>query len=96
MSRLLDKAVTKGEDGYGFVCPVTDGTCGTLRADPENGSPFVSTGWPTKAIARARLDEHVAEHKGEGDMSTLEEFRGKHGLTGTADGKRAVVTAKDL
>lgn len=87
MSVNLDKCVTKDGDTWALRCPITDGTCG------GNGEPFTSTEWPTKASARARLDEHIAEHKGEGPMSSLEEFRAKHGLTVDAEG---VVTVKDL
>lgn len=88
----LNRFVTKADDDtWTLTCPVTDGTCG----DRETGVPFTSSEWPTKKLARARLDEHVAEHKGEGVMSSLEEFRRKHGLHVNADGK-AVVTAKDL
>lgn len=86
---LVADAVQEGDSGWDFVCPITDGTCGS------EGVPFTSRQWPTKATARARLDEHIAEHKGEGTMSSLEEFRDKHGLSVNADGS-AVVTVKDL
>lgn len=92
-SKLLSKSVTGNKEaGYDFVCPVNDGTCG----DRVAGVSFSSTGWPTRAIAEARGEEHFAEHKGEGTVSTLEEFRAKHGLAPSADGQRALVTAKDL
>ena len=91
-SKILTDAVARGEGGgYDFVCPVTDGTCG----DPASGETFRSTGWPTKAAALARAEEHAAEHKGEGAMSTLDDFRAKHGVGVDGDGK-AVVSAKDL
>lgn len=94
---LLDKAVTQEEDGtWTVLCPVTDGSCGTKKEDGTLDTPFVSTGWPTKKVARARLAEHVDDHRGVAPASTLEEFRAKHGLQGTADGKRAVVTVEDL
>jgi hypothetical protein len=89
MSVNLNDYVAKDEEAgtWALRCPVTDGTCG------GDGQSFTSTGWPTKATAHARLVEHVAEHKGEGVMSSLEEFRAKHGLTVDAEG---VVTVKDL
>lgn len=89
MTAIAD-AVVEREDGWGFQCPRGgDGSC----------APFVSTGWPTKKSATARLAEHLAEHD-EGDaaisegrdvdrsklMSSLEDFRAKHGLTVNADG----------
>lgn len=97
MSKLLDQSVKARKGGtYDFICPVTDGTCG----DREAGTPFQSTGWPTKASATARGQEHFTEHKTGADpdaetvpMSSLEDFRAKHGLTVDAKG---VVTAKDL
>jgi hypothetical protein len=85
----LDDAVTEGEGGWDFACPVTDGSCG----DPAAGTSFTSTGWPTKKTATARGQEHFDEHLGNGVTSSLEDFRAKHGLTVDATG---VVTAKDL
>jgi hypothetical protein len=97
VSKLLDKAVFQEEDGtWTLQCPVTDGSCGTRPEPGEEPTPFRSPGWPSKKVARARLDEHVDDHKGIRPMSTLEEFREKHGLTSSADGQRAVVTVKDL
>lgn len=89
-SKRVEEAVTQSKDKtWSFECPVNDGTCGA------NGVSFITTDWPTKAVALARAEEHVADHKGKAPMSTLEEFREKHGLSVNADGK-AVVTAKDI
>lgn len=94
MAVKLDDYVTQDKDGsWSLTCPVTDGTCGT-KDDDGNVTPFRSAEWPTKKLARARLDEHVNDHKGIRPMSTLDEFRAKHGLH-VKDG-RAVVTVKDL
>lgn len=71
------EAVTEGPDGWGFVCPRTDGSC----------APFRSTGWPTKATAVARLAEHEYEHTEQVVMSSLDDFRAKHGLTVVEGGK---------
>lgn len=30
--------------------------------DPSRGQGFLSEGWPTKALAQARLDQHIEEH----------------------------------
>lgn len=91
MSKLLDQAVTQAKDGtWGFVCPVNDGTCGVFG---DNSKSFTSTEWPSRKVAMARGAEHFADHKGEGAMSSLDEFRKKHGLQVDAKG---VVTAKDL
>jgi hypothetical protein len=103
MSKLLDQAVTKGDDGWDVVCPITDGSCGAKAVTDETGKvvedakPFQSTGWPTKAIARDRLDGHIAEHKGEAEPVSLEDFRAKHNLAASKDGKTAhVITVKDI
>jgi hypothetical protein len=76
----LDNAVAETDAGWDFVCPVTDGTCGA------NGTPFTSTGWPSKKTALARGQEHLDDHAGT-PMSSLEAFRAKHGLAVTDDGK---------
>jgi hypothetical protein len=55
--------------------------------------PFSSSGWPTKKSATARGAEHFAEHKGEGVMSELHEFREAQGLVVNGDGS---VSVKDL
>ena len=94
MSKRLSAAV-KGnkDDGYDFVCPVNDGSCG----DVSTGASFTSTGWPERKYAEARGLEHFKEHKGEGAASSLDEFRAKHGLAQDPDRpNRAIVTAKDL
>lgn len=71
-------AVTQADDeSWGLVCPRTDGSC----------APFTSTGWPTKATALARLAEHEAEHTDQTPMSSLDDFRDKHGLTVNDQGK---------
>lgn len=91
MSKISASSAVSGSssDGWDVECPVTDGTCGA------DGKPFTSTGWPTKASAVARAEEHFAEHRGETVMSTLEDFRAEHGLDVDKGGK-AVVSAKDL
>ena len=60
MSKVLDKAVTRSEDQttWDFACPGIQGSlCGA------DGQPFTSTGWPTKATALARGQEHFDDHK---------------------------------
>lgn len=91
---LLDKAVSRDEDGtWRAECPVTDPAdkCG----DPATGVRFLTVGWDSKEHARQRLDEHIAEHKGEAQMSSLDEFRSARGLVPHADGIK-VVKAVDL
>lgn len=75
-TKILTQSVTQADDDtWTFQCPgVTGSLCG------GDGVPFSSTGWPTKKTATERGREHFAEHKGEGAMSTLEDFRAKHGL----------------
>lgn len=92
--KILADSVTGSEkDGFDFVCPVNDGTCGVPGSDVS----FTSTGWPTRKTAEARGAEHFKEHKGEGLMRSLDDFRAAHGLAqDPGDPKRAVVTAKDL
>jgi hypothetical protein len=87
---LLDKAVTQAKDDtWGFQCPGVQGAaCGGL-----DGPPFASTGWPTKKAATARGAQHFAEHKGEGPMQELSEFREDQGLVVADDGS---VSVKDL
>jgi hypothetical protein len=96
---LLSDAVQRNEDGerWDIVCPITDGTCGQRDPETKVVTPFTSREWPTKAVARARLDEHIAEHRGEAPMSSLEDFRRKHKLdvAYNPDGS-TVVTVKDL
>lgn len=31
--------------------------------DPVRGEGFLSEGWPTKRLAKARLDQHLEEHR---------------------------------
>lgn len=88
-SKLLEQSVSQGDDGWDFVCPGVEGSlCGE-----EGGAPFTSTGWPTKASALARGREHFDDHLGT-PMSSLEDFRAKHGLGVTDDGK--AVRLEDL
>lgn len=88
-SKLLEQSVSQGDAGWDFNCPGVQGSpCGA------DGVPFASTSWPTKATAIARGAEHFAEHKGDGVMSTLEDFRAKHNLGVTDDG--AAVTLEEL
>lgn len=90
----LSACVTEADDGtWDANCPVTDGSCGTRPEKVEDRVPWRSTGWPTKATARARLDEHVEEHKTGQPASDLNEFRAKHGLIVDESG---VVRAEDL
>jgi hypothetical protein len=82
MSKLLDNAVAKNDDGtWDFTCPgFADSRCG------GDGVPFASTGWPTKTTATARGREHFDDHLGVAPMSTLEDFRAEHGLGVDTDG----------
>ncbi len=60
MSKAIDKAVSRSEDQttWDFACPGVQGSpCGDL------GVAFTSTGWPTKATAAARGQQHFDEHK---------------------------------
>ena len=87
MSKVLEKSVTQGEDGWDFACPGVQGhTCG---ATTDSGA-FTSTGWPTKKAALARGAQHFAEHKGEGPMQELHDFRVEQGIT-VEDGKAVKV-----
>lgn len=83
MSSILDKAVTKADDGtWGFECPGVQGDpCGQI-----GGIGFASTGWPGKEYARARGRQHFDEHKGLGVTPELAVFRAEHGLTVDDDG----------
>jgi hypothetical protein len=85
---VLDKAVSKGDgETWDFRCPgVSDSPCG-------QDEPFASTGWPTKKAATARGAQHFAEHKGEGVMQELHEFRKDQGLVVNDDG---TVSVEDL
>ena len=89
MAAILDTAVSKnGAGSWDFHCPGVQGSvCGA------DGVPFASTGWPTKATATARGREHFADHRGE-PMSTLEDFRAKHGLG--VDENNIAVRLEDL
>lgn len=88
MGKILDQSVARGDEGWDFRCPGVSGSpCG-------GEEPFASTGWPTKASALARGQEHFDDHRGVAPMSTLEDFRAKHGLGVTEDGK--AVSLEDL
>lgn len=88
-TKLLEQAVTKGDTGWDFACPGVQGSaCGA------DGVPFTSTGWPTKASAIERGREHFDDHLGIAPMSTLEDFRAKHGLGVDTDGN--AITLEDL
>ena len=55
-----DPTVTAGEAGHDFTCAL----CG-----------FVSAGWPSKAQAQARGEQHAAEHETGEPMPELSAFR---------------------
>jgi hypothetical protein len=79
--------VTKADDGsWTFQCP---GVFGSPCGDPGSGRPFHSSGWPTKATATARGEQHLAEHETGEPMPSLEDFRAEHGLVAHADGIHA-------
>lgn len=78
----LEDAVAPGKYGWDAVCPRTDGSCG-----PD---PFTSRGWPTKETALARLAEHEYEHTEQVLMSSLDDFRAKHGLAVNDQGQAVV------
>jgi hypothetical protein len=62
--------VTHHDDGtWGFECP-----------EPSGCAPFVSTGWPTRASATKRLEQHKAEHETGEPMQELEAFRTDNNL----------------
>jgi hypothetical protein len=90
-SKLLEQSVSQGDAGWDFTCP---GVQGSACGDPDTGVPFTSTGWPTKATALARGREHFDDHLGVAPMSTLEDFRTKHGLGVDTDGN--AITLEDL
>lgn len=91
-SKLLEQSVAKNDgDTWDFVCP---GVQGSACGDPAAGHPFASTGWPTKATAIERGREHFDDHLGVAPMSTLEDFRAKHGLGVDDDGN--AITLEDL
>ena len=50
---------------------------------------FVTSGWPTKKAATERIKQHRGEHRGEGEMEDLAEFRARHGI-GVNENGRAV------
>lgn len=97
MGKILDDSVSQAKDGtWTFQCPgVTGSLCGGEFDDGKGKGGkvwnyFASPGWDTRKTATARGREHFDEHKGLGPMSSLEEFRAKHGLVQHPDGLRAV------
>lgn len=92
--------VTAGEsDGsrktYDFDCRVAVSTTAICK--------FVSTGWPTKAIAVDRGQEHIREHKTGADpnvktvlASELRDFRKKHGLDDEGKLPEGAVRLEDI
>lgn len=68
-------AVVKNEESgkYDFFCDYPAGTC----------APFASTGWDTKAQAKARGEEHVREHETGELMSDLHTFEASVGFIRT-------------
>lgn len=91
--KVLSKAITRNEDEttWDFACP---GIKGSPCGDAASGAPFVSTGWPTKATAEARGQQHFDEHKGISVMQTLEDFRAEQGLGVNEDGQ--AVSLEDI
>lgn len=88
-AKIKADAVNQEADGtWTMQCPVTDGTCG----DRAIQLPFRSPGWPTKAYAAERLEQHLDEHRGKGAMQELHDFRVERGLVPSADGLTAVST----
>ncbi|MCA1570783.1 MAG: DUF4192 domain-containing protein [Chloroflexi bacterium] len=53
-------------------------TCSRPFGCGADGVPFNSSGWPSKAIATARGEQHEAEHEKGEPMPSLEEFRTAH------------------
>lgn len=90
-SKILSQSVTESDGGWDFACP---GVSGSICGDPSSSEGFTSKGWPTKAAALARGREHFDDHLGHAPMSSLEDFRAKHGLGVTDDGK--AVRLEDL
>lgn len=62
MASVLDKSVSKAEDGtWAFQCP---GVKGDLCGDQAvGGGGFRSSEWPTKDTALARGEQHFSEHR---------------------------------
>ena len=79
---LIDDCVTEADNGtFTFECPTVWGSpCG----NPATGRGFVSSGWADQYHAKARGEEHLAEHKGE-PMPSLEEFRVRIGISSVQD-----------
>lgn len=91
MSSKAEKYVSPNLDGgWDLQCPVTDGSCGS------DGVGFRSTGWPRKGDAVARMEQHIAEHKGGPATQSLDEFRKARGLYVDNDGKAQIITPEDL
>lgn len=64
--------VTKTDAGHDYTCP----DCG-----------FASTGWPSRAVATARGQQHTDEHLTREPMPELDDFRRTFHLRVDADGK---------
>lgn len=78
-------SVNKNDQGsWDFVCDEPRG-CGI-----PGGTPFPSTGWPTKKIAEARGAQHKREHQEGVPMPELAEFRREHGIDVDIDGNAFV------
>lgn len=78
----INDTVSQGEDGlWAFLCPSPYG-CGTLPNDPNDR--FVSSGWPTAEIAKARGLQHIAEHVDGTPMQELHDFRVAQGMADAA------------
>jgi hypothetical protein len=56
---------------------------------------FLTSGWPTKALATERIGQHAAEHDTGEPMPELEEFRQAKGLTVNADGAAVFADLED-
>lgn len=69
---MLSVSKYDGDGTWRYVCGRPSG-CGT----PEAG-PFTSSGWPSKAVALARGEQHEAEHEGGTPMPSLDVFRAEH------------------
>jgi len=67
-------STTKDADGtWRYVCGQPRG-CGAE-------APFTSSGWPTKALALSRGEQHEAEHEKGTPMPSLAEFRRANGVS---------------
>lgn len=74
--------VYRENDEFTAVCAFPQGTCGQ-----PGGPPFSSSGWPSKELAEARINEHIREHMFGEPMTELDTFRRKHRIIVTSEGK---------